>query len=212
MPKCSKTIAVLATLFVWALSLVPTDVQASCGSSNRLSMSNADCVSGGKHNWKHYGFPRGRAWAELDGSCYHLLSVAPDRYDELWVKVDRKSASDWTWKLTNVNKREKSGHATIRGVYCCKDKGICNMSDVVNAGSCKSRFSDDEHGVAGHEYCAVTGSSASGLQCTLNLTCLNLAGGSETSTLRANWHMLHYYEIEEGIATFQGSGVPVENW
>ena len=212
MIKRNKTIAVLATLFVWTLSLVPTDVWASCGSSNRLSMSNSDCVSGGKHNWKHYGFPRGRAWAELDGSCWHLLSVAPDRYDELWVKIDRKSASDWTWKLTNVNKREKSGHATIRGVYCCKDKGICNKSDVVNSRSCKSRFFDDEHGVAGHEYCAVTSSSANGIQCTLNLTCLDLAGGSETSTFSANWHMLHYYEIEEGIATFQGSNVPDENW
>lgn len=99
------------------LSLVATPVIAgSCEKSDRVHANDSYCLDGGHSN---KNFPWKKASAHAKNKC--------SQFGKMVVKVDRTSASDWTWHLENSDKRKKSGTAKIRGVYCCDDLGPYNI-------------------------------------------------------------------------------------
>lgn len=195
MLKRSGIVAAFAGLLVAALAAGPAELRASdCGTSDRLGISKSECLSGGHRSWDHYFHRKGKAWAQTNSDCWAVFNYAPSRYDSVWVKVDRSGATDWTWELDNTNKRERTGNAGIRGVWCCKDKGMCNRSDVVNSDGCKERFLD---GVDNFEGCSVDSSSGSGGDCTITATCEH-EGESVTTTVTDRYAWTDNYEVVDG--------------
>ena len=186
---------VVPALVLGTLAMGPEDARADCGSSQRLSVANADCLVGGHHNSGNWVNRKGKAWARVADQCAPALWKFPKKYRAVWAKVDRKSAGDWTWKLTTTIIREKSGSATIRGVYCCSDKGLCNLSDAINTESCTKDFKENVDGADG---CTVDSASASARTCTVTATCNDNDGEPQTSTVSEYFGGWSDWEVDNG--------------
>ena len=118
--------ALIATVVVF----ISATIYAACGSDDRESRSDSECLSGrysnsGSVSWN----PSGEAWA---------TNECPMR-GKVVAKIDRRDASDWTWHLTDDTERHRSGNAHIRDIKCCSDLGICNKSDLTED-MCTDKF------------------------------------------------------------------------
>lgn len=123
---------VLMSVVSLAVSLASVgEVDASCGSSQRVKSSSAECLGA---RWSNRG-----NW--VDPSSEFYASSSCSSYGKVVAKVDLKSASDRTWHLTNAHLKQGTANAHVRQIYCCKDLSVlCNRSDVVNPDGCKAQF------------------------------------------------------------------------
>ena len=122
----ARTILVAVTAALAAVLSGQAD--AACGSSQRVSHDDVDCLDAEWHN-KSWG----KATVKARNLCSNLGKVV--------AKVDRKSGSDYTWHLSSGDWRdEKDSHYHVRGVYCCKDlSDLCDSSEVSDDG-CIEKF------------------------------------------------------------------------
>ena len=122
----ARTILVAVTAALAAVLSGQAD--AACGSSQRVSHDDVDCLDAEWHNK-----PLGRATVKARNLCSNLGKVV--------AKVDRKIGSDYTWHLSSGDWRdEKASHYHVRGVYCCKDlSDLCDSSELPDPG-CTEKF------------------------------------------------------------------------
>ena len=124
---------VLMSVVSLAVSLVSVgEVDASCGSSQRLKHSSSECLAARYTNSGNW----------LNASSEYYANNACHQYGKVVAKIDIKHGSDATWHLTGAGLR--SGGSTshhVRQIWCCKDLShLCNKSDVVTADGCRAQF------------------------------------------------------------------------
>ena len=95
---------------------------ASCTGNNRVSLGDADCLSGGHSN---------SCTSRIFGKCITYTSSFWAQKvctggRKVVAKIDLKSASDRTWHLTNTGERNGSASSKVNGIYCCSDLGRCD--------------------------------------------------------------------------------------
>lgn len=106
---------------------------ASCTGDNRLGLSEANCLRGGHTN---------SCESKIFGQCISPVSYywAMSRCSEqgtVVAKVDIAGGTDKTWHLNDNRKRSGESSNHTRGVYCCDDLGLCNVTtpDATTTGS-----------------------------------------------------------------------------
>ena len=106
----------LLTSALCALTLLAADAQARCTGKDRVSVFRSDCASAwhGRNLW--------RSALGAQNLCPKLGTVV--------IKWDLKSHKDQTWWLKTGKKRRTKTAAKVRGMYCCKDLGICDRADA----------------------------------------------------------------------------------
>ena len=118
--KTSKTQLLTGALVVAALLTVSEVSQAFCGSSQRVTYSDAVCLDAGWENKKSNCF-----W----GICrFHSTFWATNRCSrKVVVKVDIRNLADKTWHL-NYGGHGRTGEVEehVRNIYCCKDISAVN--------------------------------------------------------------------------------------
>lgn len=117
---------------MWALVLsvlAVSQVDAACTGGNRISHGAAECLEAGWNNTQY-----------MFGSAFTVRNMCP-AYGKVVAKIDLKSSADKTWHLENGDSRSGESFAKVRGINCCRDLGkLCNYSDVVTSGSCRTEF------------------------------------------------------------------------
>ena len=118
--KTSKMQLLTGALVLAALLGVSGVSQAFCGSSQRVTYSDAVCLDAGWENIKSNCF-----W----GICrFHSTFWATNLCSRrVIVKIDIRNLTDKTWYL-NFGGHGRTGSAEehVRGIYCCKDISAVN--------------------------------------------------------------------------------------
>ena len=123
---------VLGLLAFAAIMVVAGAAYASCTGSNRVTFHHTECLHGW---WDNNDWPKKSTFgAQAQNDC-HL-------WDKVVAKVDLASCSDKTWHLTNTNTRRGSEACRVRGIYCCKDLGVCRKKDLVTIAGCTSQWNE----------------------------------------------------------------------
>ena len=123
---------VLMSVVSLAVSLVSVgEVDASCGSSQRLKHSSSECLAARYNNTGNWINPNSEFYA--NNAC--------PRYGKVVAKIDIKHGTDYTWHLTSGGLRSGFDNKHVRQIWCCKDlSDLCNKSDVVTATGCRAQF------------------------------------------------------------------------
>ena len=170
--KWNADYAMSAVFAVALAAALAGQAHASCGSSQRIAYTNADCLGA---YWENKSFPiKGKAGAW--SMCSALGKVV--------VKVDRKSGSDWTWHLNDGEMRENSGGYFIQGISCCRDlSDLCNKSEI-NADSCLDRFEDSRV----DESCTDLYAGVNSIhQCVIRARCPDSNGDQNWQIVAVDW-------------------------
>ena len=130
--KTSKMQLLAGALVLAALLAVSGVSQASCGSSQRVSYTDAPCVDASYDN------NRSCFWGICSTSS--TFSATNTCTGKTVVKVDISNQADKTWHLNYQNHgRTGSANNGVNGIYCCKDlskSGNCSSNP-----DCSNRFS-----------------------------------------------------------------------
>ena len=123
--KCLISVTWAVVLSVLAVS----QVDASCTGGNRISHRAAECLDAEWDNGKY-----------MFGSAFTVRNMCPV-YGKVVAKIDLKGRADKTWHLGNGDSRTGESFAKVRWIHCCRDLGeLCNYSDVVTSGSCRTEY------------------------------------------------------------------------
>ena len=112
-----RVLIALATAFLLA-TMTMAAAHAACEWRHRISHRESECLSAEWKNSKPLMTLPSRNWVTAQSSCSDLGRVV--------VKIDLKGEMDRTWHLHDNHKRRGEYSAKIRGVYCCRDLGVCH--------------------------------------------------------------------------------------
>ena len=98
---------------------------ASCTGDDRLGLSEANCLLGG-----HTSRCDGKLFGQcLSGSSTFWARSRCSAHGTVVAKIDIEGGTDKTWHLNDNNTRNGSHDSKrTRGVYCCDDLGLCNVT------------------------------------------------------------------------------------
>ncbi len=150
--------AAVALLVALAVAILPTQSQASCTGSNRITDDNSDCMVS---SYRNKSWPNNNAY-DAKNLCHQIGKIV--------VKVDIKGLVDKTWHISGSSTyRNTSPNAnTVRGIYCCKDLGdLCNKADVLTDESCAKEYTYS----AATSRCRNETVTVSGYQCEVDGEC-----------------------------------------
>ena len=111
-----RTLTVLAAVLAISTMIMGT-AHAACEWKHRIPHGESECLSA---EWENPNRPltiSARNWVTAQSTCSDLGRVV--------VKIDLVHEMDRTWHLHNNQERRGEYSAKIRGVYCCRDLGVC---------------------------------------------------------------------------------------
>ncbi len=151
-------IAAVALVVALAVAVLPTQSQASCTGSDRLSGDDADCMAA---SFRNKSWPNNNAF-DARNLCHQIGKIV--------VKVDIKGLNDKTWHISGSSTyRNTSPNAnTVRGIYCCKDlSDLCNKADLLTDDTCEKEWEDSD----ADDTCRDETVTVSDFQCKVEAEC-----------------------------------------
>ena len=145
---------------------------ASCSGGDRISWRDAECLEAW---WENSGIRK--SW-RVRNLCFltHVASLDPQT---VVAKVDLKSHGDSTVWLNSSQWRRGTTYALkINWIYCCKDLGTCNFSELRTLANCQEQFDGPST-----DRCRNTSVSISGGECSASAECQDHADNWVTSSI-----------------------------
>ena len=181
--KWNAAYGVLTAVTLALATLLAVQAHALCGSGQKISYRNADCLDA---SWDNHVDALSNGQVTATNTCPEYGTVVAK------IELTSSSCNEFYWQLiTGAEFRQNTQSCDVEEVFCCKDTSdLCNISDIANEDSCLEQFSQS----SASETCEQPSASVppyfvggNGVQCDISAHCKKFDGQVVYTGIKVDW-------------------------